>query len=61
VKAGKASSSIPAASKGKDAVLEAAVASVFAQMDEDRKTTALKALQAILSLIPVQSLHGQLI
>ena len=46
MKAGTASSVIPAASEGKVVVLEAAVASVFAQMDADRKTTALKSLQA---------------
>lgn len=43
---GKASSPIPPASEGKDAVVEAAVANVFAQMNGDRKTTALKSLQA---------------
>ncbi|CAL8467184.1 g6720 [Coccomyxa elongata] len=45
VKAGTASSAIPAASEGKEVVLKAAIASVFAQMDADRKTTALKSLQ----------------
>jgi methionine salvage enolase-phosphatase E1 len=47
VKAGIATSAIPLASAGKDAVMEAATASVFAQMDNDRKTTALKSLQVI--------------
>ncbi len=46
VKAGTASSAIPAASEGREVVLKAAIASVFAQMDADRKTTALKSLQA---------------
>jgi methylthioribulose 1-phosphate dehydratase/enolase-phosphatase E1 len=36
---------IPDASSGRDAVVEAAVASCEAQMDGDRKTTALKSLQ----------------
>ncbi len=36
---------VPPASAGKDAVIDAAVASVQAQMATDRKTTALKALQ----------------
>ncbi len=57
VKAGKASTSIPAGSEGKDAVLEAAVASVFAQMDEDRKTTALKSLQVRLHHSTLHQLH----
>ncbi len=45
MKEGRAQSPIPAASAGKEAVVEAAVAHVFAQMDQDRKTTALKSLQ----------------
>lgn len=49
VKAGTASSTIPAANAGKEVVLEAAVATVFAQMDADRKTTGLKSLQARLT------------
>ena len=41
--------SIPPASAGREAVLEAAVSSVHTQMDEDRKTTALKSLQVCVS------------
>ena len=36
----------PDASAGKDAIVDAATRNVFAQMDSDRKTTALKSLQA---------------
>jgi methylthioribulose 1-phosphate dehydratase/enolase-phosphatase E1 len=36
---------IPSASQGRDAVIVAAVANCEAQMDSDRKTTALKSLQ----------------
>ena len=41
-----AAAAIPTASAGKYAIVEAVVSSVSAQMDEDRKTTALKSLQA---------------
>ena len=37
--------SIPAAGAGKEAVVAAAVSSVFIQMDADVKSTALKTLQ----------------
>lgn len=40
---------IPPASFGKAAVVDAAVASVQAQMAADRKTTALKSLQVLTS------------
>ena len=36
---------IPDARAGKDAIVDAAKRNVFAQMDTDRKTTALKSLQ----------------
>ena len=43
--AGQSVVSIPEASAGQAAVVEAATQNVFAQMDGDRKTTALKRLQ----------------
>ena len=43
--AGQSVVSIPEASAGQETVIEAATQSVFAQMDADRKTTALKGLQ----------------
>ena len=43
--AGQSIVSIPEASAGQEAVVEAATQNVFAQMDGDRKTTALKRLQ----------------
>lgn len=45
VNAGRATSAIPAVTAGKSAILEAAINHVFAQMNQDRKTTALKSLQ----------------
>lgn len=43
--AGQSVESIPDASAGKDAIVDAATKNVFAQMDSDRKTTALKSIQ----------------
>ena len=43
--AGQSVVSIPEASAGQAAMVEAATQNVFAQMDGDRKTTALKRLQ----------------
>ena len=43
--AGQSVVSIPEASAGQETVVEAATQNVFAQMDGDRKTTALKRLQ----------------
>ena len=37
---------VPPAEAGQEAVVAAVLASAYAQMDQDRKSTALKALQA---------------
>ena len=49
--AGKSAESIPDASASKDAIVDAATKNVFAQMDGDRKTTALKSLQVCALLL----------
>lgn len=43
--AGTSVVAIPDATASKDAIVDAAARNVFAQMDTDRKTTALKSLQ----------------